>query len=866
MKIITLKIKYMKPGYLHENYKIILRYILTLFCAALAIWFFAHEREEILTVGSTLNRADAHWLIAGVLLALGYVFIQACMYRQAFKAVGVDVSLPQSSLLFLKRNFISVFLPAGGISSLAFFSSDIEKEGVDRSQITLASSIYGFVGILTVVMIAIPTFIYAVFISPVGASEWLGLIISILLVLSLFFLFYSIRKRGRSYQWIVRKIPVLKTFLDEISSGKIHSRDFYLTVLASLLIEFLGIIHLYIAMQALHVESSFFVCTIGYTVAVLFMLISPFLRGMGAVELSMAYLLSKFGIEHSAAVSVTLLYRFYEFWLLLFFGLLAFLIPVKKLILRIMPALFLFLLGTINLLSVLTPTVKSRISILEDFIPIQFIYASNYLVFASGIFLLITAVFLLKGLKNAWVSALILASVSVAGHLTKGIDYEEAILATTVILVLVLTRKQYNVHNSRKLGLVGLCIAIMSICFTLLYGVIGFYLLDKEHFGIDFSFSQSVKYTLQIFLLMGSNLTALDTFSAAFLNSIRFLGFSSVLFLFYTLVRPYIGFLNISSTELEEAKQFLQTAGSGSLDYFKTYQDKIIFWSRGKTAFVSYKIAGMYALVLETPVAASETERASCIVEFDDFCYRSGLKSIYYRVNEKDLGLFQNKKKLFLGQEAIVDIRDFSLDGGHKKSFRNAIKKINEASFVIHTYEPPIENQLLKELKKVSDEWLAELEDRKEMVFSQGLFDESELKQQTIITLEDTNGKVVAFLNIIPDYAPDEGTYDLIRKTINAPGGAIDYVLISLFFYLREKGLSFVNLGMAPMSGMANPKEFSERSIKFAYERIKAFAHYKGLRDFKEKFDPLWSSQYLLYQNEYDLLRLPQALNEAFKP
>jgi phosphatidylglycerol lysyltransferase len=72
-------------------------------------------------------------------------------------------------------------------------------------------------------------------------------------------------------------------------------------------------------------------------------------------------------------------------------------------------------------------------------------------------------------------------------------------------------------------------------------------------------------------------------------------------------------------------------------------------------------------------------------------------------------------------------------------------------------------------------------------------------------------------------------------------------------------------MGLAPMSGIAAPKGFPERTIKFAYENIGRFRHYKGLRFFKEKFDPQWETKYLIYGHHFDLLLLPAALNAVFK-
>ena len=170
----------------------------------------------------------------------------------------------------------------------------------------------------------------------------------------------------------------------------------------------------------------------------------------------------------------------------------------------------------------------------------------------------------------------------------------------------------------------------------------------------------------------------------------------------------------------------------------------------------------------------------------------------------------------------------------------------------------------MQKIKAVSDEWLIST-GRSEIVFSQGMFDWEELKKQTIITVENSEEKVVAFLNIIPDYVKGEATYDLIRKTNDAPNGIMDFILLELFTYLKPQGYTSVNLGLAALSGIEEANTFPEKSMKFAYERIKSFSHYKGLRDFKEKFSPVWYNKYLVYTHDYDLLQVPIVLNKVIK-
>ena len=93
----------------------------------------------------------------------------------------------------------------------------------------------------------------------------------------------------------------------------------------------------------------------------------------------------------------------------------------------------------------------------------------------------------------------------------------------------------------------------------------------------------------------------------------------------------------------------------------------------------------------------------------------------------------------------------------------------------------------------------------------------------------------------------------------------MDFILIEMFSYLKSQGFETVNLGFAPMSGLKDPTKFSEKSMKFAYEKIRNFAHYKGMREYKEKFATIWYNKYLIYDHDYDLMQLPRALSKVIE-
>jgi phosphatidylglycerol lysyltransferase len=851
-----------------NNAGLFVRFSLTGLFIGLAVWFFNHEKTELHSVGNIIFEARPGWIALGICLVLIYVVLQGLMYIASFASVNAKLGLADAIILFLKRNFISVFIPAGGISSLAFFSNTIERKGISRSQIYYASSIYAFVGILSVIIVALPAFLFAVSGGDKGYGKWYALSGAVFILVLIYVIYKSLTEKKAAYKWVLKIYPKAEVFINEINRSKIVLKHFLCTIIISIFIEFAGIAHIYISMIALNVVPSLSSAIIAYIVMVLFLIVSPFLRGLGAIEVSMSYILLNSGYSNVESIAITLLFRFFEFWMPLFAGLISFLMKMEKLLLRVLPSFLIFALGIVNIISILSPGAPENLQWIRNYLFLDVVNFSNSFVLVTGLFLLVTAAFMFRGLRMAWWFALCLSLFSALGHLTKGINYPEAGLAFFVIFALLVTKKEYYIKTNPRLRSIGIQTSLITVCAILIYGITGFYFLDKKHFQIDFSILQSINYTFRNFFQMGSgNLVPRDSFALDFLYTIRISGFASITFLVYSLIRPYF-FMNApSSEELAKAEELVRKFGKSSLDYFKTYSDKQIFFSPGLNSFISYKVSGNFAAVLEDPVAPDREEMKKIIREFRKFCYNNGIKEFFYRVSKENLDIYKEfaGKILFIGQEGVVDLSTFSLEGGEKKSIRNALNKVMEQGYKAYIHTPPVKDGLMQKLKAVSDEWLRTT-GREEITFSQGIFEEKEIKKQTILTVENKEERVIAFLNIIPDYNGSEGTYDLLRKTADAPNGIMDFSLVELFKYLKAQGIRYVNLGFAPMGGLNDPHNFPEQSMKFAYEKIRSFSHFKGQREYKQKFQPVWFDKYLVYENDYDLISIPSVLAKVIKP
>ncbi len=850
------------------NQKLIFQIAVGLLSVFLGIYFIKHQRAELGEVKTVLIQANKWLLLIGIILVFLFVVIQGFMYQFSFKAVNKFISLKMGILLYLKRNFISVFIPAGTVTNMFFFNKEIEeKEGIEKTVILYASTIFSISSVASSILIAIPAVILLFIKGGLKENMMIGVGLALVLIILLMSTIISFIHKGTVFQILEKKAPSLSTILNNLREYPINKIQLLFVLIFSCFIEIIGVAHLYIAMVALNIEASLMVAIIGYALVLIILLSSPFLRGIGAIELALTYALTLFGYGAVAALSVVFLFRFFDFWAVLLLGLAALILKKDNLFLRIFPALLLFILGIVNIISAITPALPERLKILSKIIPLSAIHTSIWLVLFSGAFMLAVAVYLIKGLKNAWIIAVVLTAISLFGHLIKGIDWEEAIIAFITLCTLLFTHNQYFIKRDASFDKQQWFPAIVSFVTVLIFGTVGFYFIDKNHFGSDFSLWESLQETITAFFLQNIDLNPRTAFSKIFLFSVHILGAFTIAFWATLFLKPLIRKKMVPIEESKMlAKQLVSNYGKGSLDYFKTYDDKLFWFNAEKTGFVSYKITGNYVIVLENPIAKDNETLEKIIIDFDDYCKTNGLRTAYYRIPKSSLEMYTKlqKKSVLIGREAVVNLATFTIEGSEKKAIRNAVNKLSKSGFLFKVNEPPQKENFLQQLKSVSSEWLQDME-REEMVFSQGVFSANELKDQTIYTIESNEGKIVGFVNMIPNFIAGEANFDLMRKITDAPNGTMDFLFVNMFEQLKLKGYLSCNLGMVPLSGIDNPKNILEQAMKTAYEKMKIFSKYKNLYNFKEKYDPTWTETYLVFNESFDLTFMPSALKKIME-
>lgn len=845
------------------------REVLSLFFLLVGLYFFRRQQADMIWARQLISDLSwPYWLLL-LLLWTGYVVVQGINYRLTFAALRSPVSFILSADFFLKRSVVDIFLSPEHVIAERFFTIWRTKADVSHTKSRFSTYLFYFFQAVAYVLIALATLIWWALHQLIVYGQLLPAIGTGVVLLLLFLLFW--RRPVWVYAIITRFFPEMDITLQELAGNRINQQLIQPLMLFSLIAQWLVLLMLAAAIMAITGAGSASISWLdvfsAYSLGMLFFLAMPFLKGMGLVELVMIVLFLHRQFSLPEAAAVVFLFRLFQFWLPALGGVFSFLLTPGSFLLRIYPAFLVFLLGLINLISGLSPAVRWRMHLISQYMPLSTIHASNDFVIVTGVVLLITSVYLLRGLRNAWRIAFVLGLLSCVAHLIKDIDYEEALFALFSVLVLWITRNEYRVRSNRKIVRVGLRMALVILLFSLIFGVIGFYFLNEKQFGINLNLVQSIRYTLQYFFLMNGDLQPHTRFASGFLRVINAMGVGSIGLVLYSILRPLVFQQEEVESDLQRARALVQQYGRSAIDYFKTYPDKLFFFASDGDGFVSYKVGNDFAVVLGEPVCAPDDAVESRIIsEFEAFCEEQGLKVVYYRVDEERLPFFtqQQKKYLLIGQEAIVDALHFSMEGKARQNLRTARNTLLKKGYHIEVFQPPVPGNILQQLKAVSDDWLQKLH-KEELVFSQGMFLEEEIREHTVLALMDAEQRIVAFLDLIPDYRPGEVRYDLIRRLGNVPSTCMDFLMVGLIEYCQQRQIPYINMGMAPLSGIEEPRNIQELTIKMAYEKIKRFQHYRGLRFFKEKFDPVWENKYLIYQHHFDLVFIPAALNKVMR-
>lgn len=867
------------------------------------VWLVVTRLSDIRHLAGILVQGSPLWILAAVASQALYYVVFSSLWRSSLDVVEVYLPLKEAIQIVLASVFVNTVAPSGGMAGAALFADDVSKRGYPVAR---ASAGIMLVPIIDFTAFEVTLVIGLVYLfrqhalqvyQVVGALILVGVTFAFAFVLMLGLwrpnrlhalmqrvqnianrvsdLAKRLLKRPDSPQllapdWAERHAT---EFVSAAAAIKVHPGRLWRTIGIGISCHVVDLVTISLLFMAYRQPFGFGQLVAGYAVGILFWIVSITPMGIGVVEGVMALTWVSLGIPAEVATVTALAFRGLTFWLPLLLG---FFVLHRLRSFRStervrwdvwnvrLVAILTGLMGVVNVFSGATPALRARVLLLETWLPLEVRQGSHLTAVLAGFALLLLAGSLWRRKRVAWMITLVVLIISVVSHLLKGLDYEESILAAGLALWLVLLRDHFHARSDPPSIQQGFRVLALASGFTLAYGVIGFYFLERhftQHFGVMAALRQTLIMFTQFY---DPGLEPVTRFGRYFASSIYIVGAVTIGYALLMLVRPVLVRWPASPDERSRARAIVENFGKSTIARFTLMSDKSYFFTSGGS-MIAYVLKSGIALALGDPIGPPE-DICPALLEFKKTCALNDWQPAFYQILPDFLEEYHQSgfQTLSVGQEGIVDLGSFTLEGHANKDLRYAYNRMIKQGYRTEMIQPPLPQDILNELHEVSDEWLTHVHGT-EKRFSVGWFDDDYVCNSPVMVVRSPDGILTAFANVLPEYRRSESTVDMMRYRPESEYGTMDFMFTSLLLWAKGEGFISFNLGLSALSGIGESSDDPaiEKALKYIYDHVNQFYNFKGLHHFKEKFHPIWSPRYLAYPGRASLPLVAIAMIQA---
>jgi phosphatidylglycerol lysyltransferase len=482
--------------------------------------------------------------------------------------------------------------------------------------------------------------------------------------------------------------------------------------------------------------------------------------------------------------------------------------------------------GIILLASIATPMDATRASLIASIFPLWIIEVSHLLggLVATGLILLAPA---LQQRSNAAYSlALVYLFLGIVFSLTKGFDFEEAILLTVMGLLLLPYHHEFYRRTSLRFtpGWVAAIVCILGAAFWLM--LFAYKHIDYDHtLWFQFAFQGDAPRSLR----------------ALFTAVLAVFGFALL-----RLLRPPPRQTAVASEDDLVAARRIALKQDRADAQLVLLGDKSLLFSNSGSSFLMYGRQGGSWIGLFDPIGlASET--GELIWRFRELCDHERARPAFYQIRPDNLPLYVDAGLTLtkLGEEARVHLPDFDLKKLSSTKLLHAVNCCIRDGLTFRVFSRYEVVGIVDQLSEVSAAWRS-LKDVREKAFSMGSFSPAYVANFDVAVVL-MGERIIAFATLMTTELRIEAGLDLMRHVPDVPNLTIQFLITSAILEMKKRGLRWFNLGMAPPSGLEqrDPQPLCHRSEGTVFEHEEQFYNFHGFRQIQEKFNPRWEPRYL---------------------
>jgi lysyl-tRNA synthetase, class II len=517
-------------------------------------------------------------------------------------------------------------------------------------------------------------------------------------------------------------------------------------------------------------------------------------------------------------------------------------------------------LGLVSVASVLIGPLRSRLVLVTEVIPPLAPEVAAAMTVPLGLIMIQLSVGLRRRKRRAWQVAVGVSALLVVLHVVKGLDIEEAAFSAVVLGLLLIARPAFtgapDPRSRRHVAIVLLggslasvaagCAVILAapgdsagvwtvlkhVCLGLI-GITG---------PLEFSAANQERVATSL-LLLGCMITATTLVAA---------------------LRPPGGPHRLRADEAARIRELLDRHGSqDSLGYFALRDDKSVIFSPSGKAAITYRVIAGVSLASGDPLGDNEAWPGAISAWLAEAARYAWVPAVL-GCSERAAHAYARSglDALELGDEAVVDAREFSLEGRSMRGVRQTASRLSRKGYACEVSRLADLCQAdLHELAALAEHW----RDGAERGFSMALgrFCDPRDHDITVVVCRDPDGAPQGLLGFVP-WGGDGLSLDVMRRSRSADNGVVELMVTALLAKAPELGVHRVSLNFAVFRAVfERGSRLGAGPVLRLWHRIllmaSRFWQIESLYRANAKYRPAWEPRFLCFARARDLPRIAAA-------
>jgi lysyl-tRNA synthetase class 2 len=531
-------------------------------------------------------------------------------------------------------------------------------------------------------------------------------------------------------------------------------------------------------------------------------------------------------------------------------------------------ALLTLLIGLSDILALFRPDLVYRLHKINYLVPGTLTTAARTADVIIGLMLLMLAHGLRRRKRRAWQAVAALLAFDIGIHVTNAHRMTTTIVAAVLLVALLYFREEFYAEGDRRTRWRALWVFGCLIVADVVIGLS--YILLAKGLQANYSFGQRVQEV--IYGLVGVSgpvqwvPEARGDLFAIFTGA---LGIFTLIVTVYLFLRPAEPRARLGPADAARVRDLLDRHGDrDSLGYFALRDDKSVIWSATGKACVCYRVVSGVMLASGDPIGDPEAWPGA-IGPFLDEAARHAWAPAVMGCSELGAEVWcreGNLTALELGDEAIVNVADFSLSGRTMRNVRQMVNRVSKNGYVAEVRRvgdiPPRE---IDAILGAADSWRGTQTERG---FSMALGRIGAPGDENCVLATATeNGVVRAVLQLVP-WGADGLSLDLMRRDKAAQPGLNDFLIAETIKAAPGLGVKRISLNFAVFrAALERGERIGAGPVLRAWRSVLIFLskwfQIESLYKFNAKFCPVWQPRFFVFPSTRDAPRIAVAALEA---